>query len=57
MNRRVQLVLVIMAAIALPSSLRASDKATIAKRAAPFTPQRRAEAFRSIDTVYPYHVI
>ena len=57
MNRRVQLALVIMAAIALPASLRAGDTATIAKRAALFTPQGRAEGFRSMDTAYPYHVI
>ena len=57
MNRRVHLALVIMAAIALPASLRAGDTATIAKRAALFTPQGRAEGFRSMDTAYPYHVI
>jgi CubicO group peptidase (beta-lactamase class C family) len=57
MNGRVQLALVIMAVIALPASSRAGDTETIAKRAALFTPQRRAEGFRSMDTVYPYHVI
>jgi CubicO group peptidase (beta-lactamase class C family) len=57
MNRRVQLALVIMAAIALPALSRAGDTEMIAKRAALFTPQRRAEGFRSMDTAYPYHVI
>ena len=57
MNRGVQLALVIMAAIALPASSRAGDTETIAKRAALFTPRRRAEGFRSMDTAYPYHVI
>jgi CubicO group peptidase (beta-lactamase class C family) len=57
MNRRVQLALVIMASIALPAFSRAGDTETIAKRAALFTPQRRAEGFRSMDTAYPYHVI
>ena len=57
MNRRVQLALVIMAAIALPAPSRAGDTETIAKRAALFTPRRRAEGFRSMDTAYPYHVI
>src|SRR3984893_10513310 len=57
MNRRVQLALVIRAAIALPAPSCAGDTQTIAKRAVLFTPQRRAEAFRSMDTAYPYHVI
>ena len=57
MNRRVQLALMIMAAIALPASSRAGDTETIAKRAALFPPQRRVEGFRSMDTAYPYHVI
>ena len=48
MNRGVQLALVIMAAIALPAPSRAGDTETIAKRAALFTPRRRAEGFRSI---------
>jgi len=39
------------------SSARADDSAAIAKRNAILTPQRRAEAFRSMATVFPYHVI
>src|ERR1700680_3854507 len=57
MNRGVQLALVMMAAIALPAPSRAGDTETIAKRAALFTPRRRAEGFRSMDTAYPYHGI
>lgn len=57
MNYKVRQVLVIMAVIALPALAHAGDPETIAKRAELFSPQRRAEAFRSMDTVYPYHVI
>jgi len=57
MNCRVWHALVIATAIALPAQAHAGDPETIAKRAAVFSPQRRAEAFRSMDTLYPYHVI
>ena len=57
MNCRVQLALVFAAAIALPALARAGDTEAIAKRAALFAPQRRAEGFRSMETAYPYHVI
>jgi CubicO group peptidase (beta-lactamase class C family) len=57
MNRRVQLALAIVAVIALPALAQAGDTETIARRAALFAPQRRAESFRSMDTAYPYHVI
>jgi len=45
MNRRVQLALVIMAAIALPALSRAGDTEMIAKRAALFTPQGAPKGF------------
>jgi CubicO group peptidase (beta-lactamase class C family) len=57
MNSRVQPTLVVVAVVALLVSAHGGDRETIAKRAALFAPQRRAEGFRSMDTVYPYHVI
>ena len=57
MNSRVQLALVLVAIVALPALAHGGDRETIAKRAALFEPQRRAESFRSMDTAYPYHVI
>ncbi len=57
MDRRVQLALMILAATALPALARAGDTEALAKRAALFTPQGRAQGFRSMDTAYPYHVI
>jgi CubicO group peptidase (beta-lactamase class C family) len=56
MNNPVQHALVILAAFALPA-LATTDSAMIAKRAPLFIPEKRAEKFRSIDTLYPYHVI
>src|SRR6202047_3968597 len=41
----------------LASSSRADESARIAKRNSIMTPQNRAEAFRSMDTAFPYHVI
>jgi len=57
MNYRIQYALAIVAAIVVPALLHAGDPEMIAKRAALFAPQRRAEGFRSMDTAYPYHVI
>ena len=52
------LVLAILGAMLfLASSSRADESARIAKRNAIMTPQNRAEAFRSMDTAFPYHVI
>lgn len=55
MERRVQLALMILAAIALPALAHAADTEALAKRAALFTPQGRAAGFRTMDTAYPYH--
>jgi hypothetical protein len=57
MNLRVQRALVIVAMFGLPILVRAVDTEMLAKRSALFTLERRAEGFRSMDTVYPYHVI
>jgi CubicO group peptidase (beta-lactamase class C family) len=43
--------------IPLAASSRADESARIAKRNAIMTPQNRAEAFRTMDTAFPYHVI
>ena len=54
------LVLAILAAILfipLAASSLADESARIAKRNAIMTPQNRAEAFRTMDTAFPYHVI
>src|SRR5712672_1140534 len=52
------LVLAILGAMLfLASSSRADESARVAKRNAIMTPQNRAEAFRSMDTAFPFHVI
>jgi CubicO group peptidase (beta-lactamase class C family) len=57
MNRRLLLAFALAAILGAPSSARADDPAAAAKRAAMLTPQNRVAAFRSMDTVFPYHVI
>ena len=57
MNYRIQYALAIVAAIVVPALVHAGDPEMIAKRAATFAPQGRAEGFRSMDTAFPYHVI
>src|SRR6266851_1606281 len=57
MNRRVLRALMIVAVFALPIFARAGNKDMSNKRAALFKPEKRAELFRAMDTVYPYHVI
>lgn len=47
----------VMLLLPLASNARADDSAAIAKRNAIMTPEHRAEAFRSVATVFPYHVI
>jgi CubicO group peptidase (beta-lactamase class C family) len=56
MNNPVQLALVIVAALTLPA-LAITDSAVIAKRAELLRPENRASKFRTMDTIYPYHVI
>jgi hypothetical protein len=56
-NNRVQLRLVILVAFALPALAQAGNTELIAKREALFTLEKRAEKFRRLDTIYPYHVI
>jgi hypothetical protein len=56
MNYRVQFVLVILAAFALPA-LASGNSEMSAGRTALFTWYNRAEKLRSIDTARPYHVI
>jgi CubicO group peptidase (beta-lactamase class C family) len=57
MNRRVQCTLMIVAAFTLPTLARAGNTEMTNKRAALLKPERRAELFRAMDSVYPYHVI
>jgi hypothetical protein len=56
MHRAIQIALVVIAAM-VPSIAGAVDSATMAKRANILSPQTRGEAFRSMDSAYPYHLI
>ncbi|MGH7780965.1 MAG: serine hydrolase domain-containing protein [Candidatus Binataceae bacterium] len=57
MNRRLLFVVALSAIFAAPAAVRAGDSSTIAARAAMLMPQNRVQAFRTMDTVFPYHLI
>jgi hypothetical protein len=57
MNRRAQRALVIVAVLALPALASADNTEMVAKRARFWSVVSAAERFRSMGTVYPYHVI
>lgn len=57
MNRRTLLALVLPLTLAASASAYAADSAAIAKRAAILSPANRVQSFRTMDTVFPFHVI
>lgn len=57
MNRRTLLALVLPLTLAASASAYAADSAAIAKRAAILSPANRVQAFRTMDTVFPFHLI
>lgn len=57
MNRRTNFALCAILALALPGVAQAVDPARAAKRAQVLSPQNRVDAFRTMDTAYPFHVI
>ncbi|HUY29189.1 MAG TPA: serine hydrolase [Candidatus Binataceae bacterium] len=57
MKRPTLLASVILLTALSPAILYAAGSGVIAKRAAMLTPQNRAQAFRGMDSAYPYHII
>lgn len=57
MNRWTPLALVFPLIVAASAPAHAADSAAIAKRAAVLSPANRVQAFRTMDQVFPYHVI
>ncbi|MFZ0658928.1 MAG: serine hydrolase [Candidatus Binataceae bacterium] len=57
MNRRTLLALLLPLIIAASAPAHAADSAAIAQRAEILSPANRVQAFRTMDTVFPYHVI
>ncbi|MGC1678878.1 MAG: serine hydrolase [Candidatus Binataceae bacterium] len=57
MNRRTLLALFLPLILAPAAAAHAADAAAVAKRAAVLSPANRVQAFRTMDQVFPYHVI
>lgn len=57
MNRWTPLALVFPLIVAASAPAHAADSAAVAKRAAVLSPANRVQAFRTMDQVFPYHVI
>ncbi|MHB8383770.1 MAG: serine hydrolase domain-containing protein [Candidatus Binataceae bacterium] len=57
MIRRTLLAIVFPLILSVSAAGNAADSATIAKRAAMLAPANRVQAFRTMDSVFPYHVI
>jgi CubicO group peptidase (beta-lactamase class C family) len=57
MNRRSLFALILPLIVAASAPAYAADSAAAAKRAAILTPANRVQAFRTMDSVFPYHVI
>jgi CubicO group peptidase (beta-lactamase class C family) len=57
MNRRTLLALVLPLILSASAPAYAADSAAIAKRRTILTPANRVQSFRTMDTVFPFHVI
>ncbi len=57
MKRNAVVAAAFAATLLRPAILRAANPAAVAKRAAMMAPQNRATDFRSMDSVFPFHVI